>query len=399
MNVATACVLDWIGVALAGSHERSAQITLRNASTSADGACTILGRAERADAATAALVNGVAGHALDFDDTHPDLGSHATAAVLPAVLALAEARGASGAELLEAFTVGVEFACAVGRAVNPGHYDAGWHAASTVGVFGAAAGCAHLLGLEGDRREAAIGLAGAQASGVKASFGTMAKHLQVGRAASDGLMSAVWAADGMTASGDVIGDPQGFAALYDGRSGQVVARAGAIDDTIFKYHAACHSTHGPIDAVRAIMTEHSLAAGDVTGVEVITAPITLLVCPFDRPQTGLEAKFSVPATVDMAVHGADTGDPATFAERWHITTPVTVTPDPALGDWETRVILTAGDRTYERDVTIGPELDVARLEQKFVRLAGPAAGALEELRRLDQLETLTPLMSRLAHRE
>ncbi len=395
MNVATACVMDWIGVTLAGSREPSAGIVLGTAHTSAAGPCTILGHSVRADPATAALVNGAAGHALDLDDTHPDIASHVTAAVLPAVLALAEARDSSGAELLEAFIAGVEFACALGRAVNPSHYDAGWHSASTVGVFGAAAGCAHLLGLDAARRSAAIGLAGAQAGGVKASFGTMAKHVQVGRAARDGLMSAVWAEAGLTAAADVIGDPQGFAALFAGRSSEVTPRPGAIEDTIFKYHAACHSTHGAIDGVRGLMAEHGLEPADVEHVEVLTAPITLLVCPFDTPRTGLEAKFSLPATVDMAIKGADTGDPATFAQAWPVTTPVTVTPDVTLTDWQTRVVITAGGRELRRDVTIGPELDVARLERKFTRLVGPAAAGalLPELRRLAELESLAPLLT------
>ncbi len=274
-----------------------------------------------------------------------------------------------------------------------------------MGVFGAAQACAVLLGLDDARRTAALGLAGAQAAGVKASFGTMAKHLQIGRAASAGLQSARWAAEGFTASDDVIGDPQGFAALYDGRSAELDGGSGALAGQIFKYHAACHSTHGPIEAVRAIMTEHGLAPGDVEEVEVFVSPPTLDVCTVIAPRTGLEAKFSLPATAAMAVLGIDTSDPASFSdavatgpELQAMLARVAVVGAAELGDWSCRVVVTtrAGDG-YFRDVTVGPELDAERLQAKFLRLAEPVIGddagrVVKLVEGLDELETITPLM-------
>ena len=149
--------------------------------------------------ASAAIVNGAASHALDFDDVNLAMPGHPSVAILPALLALAEERGSSGADVLTAFVAGYELQCRIGRTIAPGHYDGlGFHATATVGSFGAAASCAHLLRLDADQFATALGIAGTQAAGLKSMFGTMCKPLHAGKAAYHGVMAAKLAARGFT---------------------------------------------------------------------------------------------------------------------------------------------------------------------------------------------------------
>src|SRR5579883_3449913 len=185
LAVARHCLLDWLGCALAGSQEPLAAI-LRDEVVESGGPATVLGTFLRTTPRAAALVNGAAGHALDFDDTHTDMNGHPTAPVLPAALALAEALDASGERLLAAYVAGIEVECRLGLYIGPEHYARGWHATGTLGTVGAAAAAAHLLGLDEKGWRTGLNLAATQAAGLKASFGSMAKPLHAGRAASDG---------------------------------------------------------------------------------------------------------------------------------------------------------------------------------------------------------------------
>ncbi len=174
-------VLDWWGVTVGGVDEPVARL-LREATPEPAGPASVLGTGRTASPLTAALWNGTAAHALDYDDTVLALPGHVTAPLLPGLLALAEARGRGGRAVLAAFVVGVEVMCRVARALAPGHYRTGWHATATLGRLGGAAACARLLGLDAAGIDRAVGLAAAQAAGIQESFGTMAKPFQVGRA-------------------------------------------------------------------------------------------------------------------------------------------------------------------------------------------------------------------------
>src|SRR5688572_28447615 len=159
-ELARQCVLDWIGVALGGSGDHLTRILLDEAlAEGGKPVATVIGHSARVSASQAALVNGAASHVLDYDDVNLALNGHPSAAILPALLALAESRGAQGAELIAAFVAGYEFTCRVGRLVAPGHYARGYHATCTVGVLGAAAACAQLLNLDPERTAHAIGIA------------------------------------------------------------------------------------------------------------------------------------------------------------------------------------------------------------------------------------------------
>ena len=390
--VARQCILDWFGCTLAGSREPLSRILADEVvGREPGGPCTVVGTGSSASARTAALVNGAAGHALDFDDTHTMLSGHPTAPVLPAVLALAEELDASGAAVQIALVVGIEVECRVGALLAPGHYRAGWHATGTVGTIGAAAGCAHLLGLDAGRTAHALALAATQAAGLKASFGTMAKPLHAGKAASDGLLAARLAAAGFTGNPAVLEAPQGLGAAAGGtvpdasRLDRLDGRW-AIRETLFKHHAACYLTHASINA--ALDLAGQVPPDGVEAVEVHVSPDSLQVCDIAEPVSGLEGKFSLRATTAMALLGDDTTDMAAYSdermgarELVALRDRVRVVPEEGRVGTRSKVVVvtTAGERLEAEDDTGRPATDLAlqqeRLSAKFLGLATPVLGA------------------------
>ena len=319
-EVARHCLLDFLGVAVAGSREPLTEI-LVNEIVKPEGSSEagLIGMMQRASRLSAALVNGAAAHALDFDDTHTAMGGHPSAPVIPAVLALADSAGLSGREVLEALLIGIELECRLGALMGPDHYAIGFHSTGTVGTFGAAAACAHLLRLDEDGWLRALGLAGTQAAGLKSGFGTMAKPLHAGRAASNGLFSALAARGGYTSNPEIIETAQGFAATHAGAkpSREALDRFKGrflIRETLFKYHASCYLTHAPINAAQQIRAEHHLDPKSIDEVEVRVHPALFGVCNIQEPKTGLEGKFSLRATTAMALLGEDTGNLETFSD-------------------------------------------------------------------------------------
>src|SRR5215207_2349779 len=209
VTVGRQCVLDWFGCAIGGSGSELAHI-LRDEVASTPGSSSIVASSISCAAREAALVNGATGHALDFDDTHLEMGGHPTAPVWPAAFAVGEEIGAGGAEVLTAFIVGFEIESQVGRALGSRPYERGWHTTSTAGVFSATAAVSHLLGLDADQFANASGIAASQASGVKANFGTMTKPLHAGQAAERGALAARLARRGFTASAGAFEASQGL---------------------------------------------------------------------------------------------------------------------------------------------------------------------------------------------
>jgi 2-methylcitrate dehydratase PrpD len=308
------CLLDWFGVTLAGSRERLADV-LRAEFAGQTGPTTVVGTMERAPAKIAAFINGSTGHALDFDDTNLVGGLHATASVLPAVLALAEASGASGAALLLAHIVGTEICCRLRQAVGDEHYRQGWHITSTLGIFGAAAGAGWLLGLDAAQFRAAIGLAASQVSGVHANFGTMTKPLHAGHAAERGLLSANLAKRGYTANVNA------FERVMEQTAGHLewgilddLAGTWAVTDTLFKKYASGAGTQATIIAT-AHLIESGLTAADIVHAEVQTsASVPRSAYGVGVPKSGLELKFSLPGVMAMTILGEDLSDPAVFSD-------------------------------------------------------------------------------------
>src|SRR5262245_57897512 len=217
VDAARRAVLDTLGVMLAGSREETAVraravIAHRRGSEEA----VVAGTALRASIEDAALANGIAAHALDYDDLNASLSGHPSVPVLPAALALAERERASGQALLTAFVVGVEIEAKLGRALNPAHYESGWHATSALGIFGAAAAAAKLLGLTPDHTAHGLAIAASMARGIKANFGTDCKPLHVGHAARCGIEAALLARAGFTGNPRALEHGNGFGSTYGG---------------------------------------------------------------------------------------------------------------------------------------------------------------------------------------
>jgi 2-methylcitrate dehydratase PrpD len=250
------CLLDWLGVTLAAAREPAVAILRREAELqSGAGRCRVIGTRTLLGPFWAALVNGTASHALDFDDVVAAMAGHPTVPIVPALLALAESEPASdtGRRFITAFVAGFEAECRIGILVAPSHYSRGFHVTSTVGTFGAAAACAHWLGLDLPRWQHAFGLAGTQAAGLKCMFGTMTKPFHAGRAAASGLLAARLAANGFTAHERVLDVEQGFVATQSDAPNPAalhqLGRSFGIEGVLFKL--TFHRTVYPGDTLTA----------------------------------------------------------------------------------------------------------------------------------------------------
>lgn len=294
VELARLAVLDWWGVTAGGAGEPVARL-LREAFPEPAGPAAVLGTDRTASPVTAALLNGTAAHALDYDDVALALPGHLTAPLLPGLLALGQARRLPGRALLAAFVVGVEVTCRLARALAPGHYRAGWHATATLGRLGAAAGCAHLLALDAGAVDRAVGLAAAQLGGIQESFGTMAKPLQVGRAAGDALLAALLAERGATGPVGVLDRPAWARRLSadwsPGRLDGGLGEAWALGEIIFKRFPCCFATHAAIAALLDLAPLVAPAAVEAVDLEVCGT--TLQVADQREPATGLAGKFSM----------------------------------------------------------------------------------------------------------
>ena len=393
-ELARQCVLDYLGVGLAGADDPLARILLDETSE-AGGAeqAAVIGHRARLPMTSAALANGAIAHALDYDDVNLAMPGHPSVAILPALLALAEARRASGKAVIAAFVAGYETCCRVGMALRPGHYTRGFHATGTVGAFGAAAACAHLLGLDAETTARALGIAGTQSAGLKSQFGTMCKPFHAGKAAQNGLLAARLAARGFSSRADLIECTQGFAAthapdFYPEKALAEPRRGFHIINNLFKYHAACYMTHAPIECGRQLRERLGAAPADIAAVALKLHSATDRVCNIPAPADGLEAKFSLRQTVAMALAGVDTASLGAYS--------VATATDPALvglrelvsldfrddfpeAGAEIEVRLTDG-RTASATFDAGiPNPDIAgqgrRLAEKFDALAAPVVGS------------------------
>jgi 2-methylcitrate dehydratase PrpD len=320
VRVARHCVLDWFGISLAGLSEPL--VTILADQLVEDGGnprASVIGRADRFTLEQAALLNGAISHALDFDDVNMAMSGHATVAILPAVLGVGEDLRIDGRRMIEAFVAGVETASRIGRMVAPSHYSDGWHPTATVGTFGAVAAVSNLLRLDEERTAHAFGIAGTQAAGLKSVFGTMSKPLHAGLASARAIQAARLASKGFTSNITIIECEQGFAATQSRtvRPGDAfVNPPGAfyINQTLFKYHAACYLTQSMIEAIRAMRRLHDIDARHIARVVVRVDPGHTKICDIAAPKTGMELKFSLRAVAALALLGEDTSNERLFCD-------------------------------------------------------------------------------------
>lgn len=386
------CLLDWAGVTLAGAREPLTEILAAQvAEEGGNQQATLVGRGGMATAAQAALVNGAASHALDFDDVHVVMSGHPSVPVLPGLLALAEWTRRGGKDFLAAFVAGFETECRVGALVNPGHYAMGFHATATIGSFGSAAACAHLLGLDETQWAHALGIAGTEAAGLKSMFGTMCKPFHAGRAAVNGLTAALLARRGFTSNPAVIETAQGFAAtqtatFHPERATQWSEGEYAIRDVLFKYHAACFGTHPAIEGALRLREAHGIEPDEVERITLRVPEAALTMCNIPEPSTALEGKFSLRFTAALALATGDASEQAFTDERVQeaelvaLRDRVEVVADAAVPGGQTDVAVRLRDgRVVEESVNVNvPERDIARewsrLTAKFRSLATPVVG-------------------------
>jgi 2-methylcitrate dehydratase PrpD len=289
---------NWVGCAVGAARHEAAEAAL-GAVKMLDPApqATILGRTEKVDMASAALVNGITSHTFDFDDTHLKTVIHPAGPVAPALLALAEVTGASGRELLDALVLGVDVECRIGNMMYPDHYDRGWHITGSTGVLGSAAACARLLKLEEGRTAWALGIAASQPVGMREQFGTMTKPFHPGGAARAGLMSALLAKNGFTASPRAIEAPRGYAQVVSTKCDwrEITDQLGErfeISFNTYKPFACGIVIHPTIDAA-AQLRQQGVRPEDVERVDLRVHPLVLELTGRKEPQDGLQGKFSV----------------------------------------------------------------------------------------------------------
>jgi len=385
--------LNWLGCAVGAARHEAADAALAAVQMLQPAPqASVLGRGERVDMASAALLNGITSHTFDFDDTHLKTIIHPAGPVASALLALAEHHGASGRQLVDALVIGIDVACRLGNMVYPEHYDRGWHITGTTGMLGAAAGCARLLGLDVQQTAMALGIAASQPVGLREQFGTMTKPFHPGAAARAGLMSALLARHGFTASPKAIEAPRGFAQVVSTKCAwhEVTDELGErfeISFNSYKPFACGIVIHPSIDAC-VQLREQGVRADDVERIELKVHSLVLELTGKKEPADGLQGKFSV-------YHGCAAGLVFGHAAEEEFSDAVVTRPDMVA--LRRKVVATVDDGIGEAsaDVTAvlrdGRRVHVfvehaigslqrpmgdAALEAKFHGLADPVLGAV-----------------------
>jgi 2-methylcitrate dehydratase PrpD len=302
-------IADTIGCMVAGVDDVSTQAVRRAVATqiSASGESAVIGGG-RAPAAIAAMVNGTAAHALDYDDNfHPAI-THASAVLVPALLAAAWPMRIGGRALIDAYLVGLEAQAAVGIGVNPSHYTIGWHSTSTCGAIGTAAGVCRLIGLDAAAMARAMSMAVSLSSGIKGQFGTPAKPFHAGMAARNAVEAAALGGAGMTGRLDILETAQGFRDLLGGPDtigwdalalGQPLAMES--HGVIPKRHPCCGSTHYVVDMVLELRAKHGFIADDVVALDCLVGIANARNLRYPEPEDEMQARFSMHYCVALAL--------------------------------------------------------------------------------------------------
>jgi aconitate decarboxylase len=310
LTAANKSFFNWAGCAIGGFPFQSApQIALNTTLSAFSGPPTssILGANDSisrgfGDAQTAALINGIASHVDDYDDTHLETIIHPAGPVASALLAIAEAYGpVTGHEFITAFVAGVEAECKLGLSVSPEHYDVGWHITSTTGSVGAAVGVGKLLGLDTAHMQHAIGIAATQVVGMQVYFGSDTKSFHVGRAAQGGMLAALLAKNGYTSSLEALEAKYGWLHVVSTRENATayfdqLGKIWEIEKNTFKPYPCGIVMHPTIDAaihLRNDTMSRGLSVDDIKTVQLRVNPEVLILTGKTDPQTGLEGKFSI----------------------------------------------------------------------------------------------------------
>ena len=383
---------NWAGCAVGAAQHDTAQAALAAVQVLQPAAqATLLGRHERVDVASAALINGISSHTFDFDDTHLKTIIHPAGPVASALLALAELTGASGRALIDALVLGIDVSCRVGNAMYPEHYDRGWHITGSTGMLGAAAACARLLQLDAPRTAMALGIAASQPIGVREQFGTMTKPFHPGGAARAGLMAALMAQHGYTASSRALEAPRGMMQTISTKNDwpQVTSELGQrfeISFNTYKPFACGIVIHPSIDACAQLRAQ-GVAPQLVERIELKVHSLVLELTGKKEPADGLQAKFSVyhgcAAGLSFGRAGEDEFADAIVnrADMVALRRKVVATVDDSIDEASADVtaVLTDGRRVrvfVEHAIgSLARPMSDAQLEAKFHGMADPVLGA------------------------
>jgi len=307
--------LNWFGCALGAATDESVETVLRVAmALGGHPQASVIGRSERLDVVNAALVNGVAANALDFDDMHVATLIHPTGAVVAAAFALAEQRHVPASMLLRAIAVGIEIECRLGAVLFPAHYDAGWHSTATMGTLGATAAAACVLGLPTDRIQHAFGIAATQASGLRAMLPNACKSYNVGHAAANGVRAVLLAEAGLQSAPDVLEATYGlfhvFGRLHDHDPEVLLADLGsryAVTEVSFKPYPCGVVIHPLIDAVLDLVRARAIDADRVVKMEAAVHPRAIQLAGRRHPADAIGGRFSLYHAAALALVCGEAG--------------------------------------------------------------------------------------------
>jgi len=373
-------LLNWIGCSVGAAHHEACNAALAAVQTLQPAPqASLLGRSERVDVASAAMLNGITSHTFDFDDTHLKTIIHPAGPVASAALALAEFTGASGRQLIDSLVLGIDVACRLGNTIYPDHYDRGWHITGSTGMFGAAAACARLLRLDEHQTAMALGIAASQPIGLREQFGTMMKPFHPGGAARAGLMAALLAKNGFTASLKSIEAPRGFVQVVsDKRSwDEVTDELGQrfeISFNTYKPFACGIVIHPSIDAA-VQLRERGVQAAQVERIELKVHSLVLELTGKKEPADGLQSKFSV-------YHGCAVGLIVGHAGEHEFSDQIVNRRDVV--ELRRKIIATVDDSIDEASADVTAILTNGQREHVFVE---HAIGSLQRPMSDSQLET------------
>ena len=383
--------LNWLGCAVGAARHESVYAALAAVQMLQPAQqASVLGRSERVDMASAALLNGISSHTFDFDDTHLKTIIHPAGPVASALVALAEHQGSSGRALIDALVLGIDVSCRIGNAMYPDHYDRGWHITGSTGSVGAAAGCARLLGLNEEQTAMALGIAASQPVGMREQFGSMTKPFHPGGAARAGLMSALLAQQGFTASPRALEAPRGMMQTISTKNdwSEITGELGQrfeIAFNSFKPFACGIVVHPGIDGC-AQLRARGVLPEQIAALEIKVHSLVLELCGKKEPADGLQAKFSIyhgcAAGLTFGRAGEDEFADAvvTRADMVALRRKVIATVDDQIDEAAADItaVLHDGTRVHVRvDHAIGslqnPMTD-AQLQAKFHGLTDPVIG-------------------------
>ncbi len=301
VTIARTALIDFFACVLGGAADRSTKILIDTFTSGIQGAAGIIGHDLRTDAFTASLINGHAGHVLDYDDVHGSVRGHPTVAIIPALLAIAVEEGSTADAFIAAYIVGLETMARIGLSLGTRHYENGFHATATLGPIGAAAAIAHLLKFDLQTTAVALGLAATQSAGLRLQFGFDAKPLHAGLAARAGLTAGRLARSGFQGAPDFLENPIGFYSAYAFGAEQpkrVLSGWGAPWQIVspgltLKAFPCCTASHPVAVGALALRNSHDLTPDEIETVTITFPPGgDAALVGSATPATGIDARFS-----------------------------------------------------------------------------------------------------------